>query len=243
MSKQLDFTYIDPRLLRKNAWNPNQLTAEATEKLKRSIELNGHIRPILVRELDDNALEIVGGEHRCDLSIELGHDEVPILNLGKINDAEAKRILLLDNSRYGEDEVGKLSLLLEDIGTPEELAQYMTYSEEDLASLMHSDVEMTIEDLDELDELDFINEEDDIPAPAGKTHQTMKFKVDIENAEAVSDAINRIKREQGFEDSDAQVSAGDALMWLVRDYIETPDPEDTLDSDIDELLLEGFDNE
>ncbi|GAL22967.1 hypothetical protein JCM19235_1268 [Vibrio maritimus] len=236
MSRNLHFSYEDPRTLKKNTWNPNELTAEAEAKLRKSLEENGHVRPILVRELEDGSLEIVGGEHRNDLSIELGYDEVPVLNLGKISDTQAKKALLLDNSRYGEDEVGKLSALLEEIGTPEELATYMTYTEDDLATLMTSDIETDLGELDELDELSYIDEEDDAPAPTRdlKTHQTMKFKVDVENADMVKESIEHIIKNQGIDDSDALVKSGDALTWLVRDYRER----NGLDADTDDMELE-----
>ena len=241
MSKSLQFSNVDPRVLVKNSWNPNEVSAEGMLKLRKSIEENGHIRPILVREIEDGALEIVGGEHRCDISIELGHETVPIINLGPIDDTQAKKILLLDNSRYGEDEVGKLSAILEGLGSPEELASYMTYTEDDLATLMTSDIEADLEGLDSLDDLDYIDDDDDetvAPAPAVKTHQTMKMKVDVENAETVSDTLEKIIREQGIEDSDAMVRSGEALTWLVRFYRDhTIGTFADADSESDEDLL------
>lgn len=223
MRESLHFSYEDPRSLKKNTWNPNEVSAEGMMKLKKSIELHGHIKPILIRELEDGTKEIVGGEHRVDVSIELGHDAVPVVNLGRISDEMAKKALLLDNSRYGEDEVGRLSALLEDLGEGSaELASYMTYTEDDLATLMTSDIEASLEELEGLDELSYIGEEDDEPEVATtkelRTHQSMKFKVDVENAETVSDTIERIIREQGIEDSDAMVRSGEALTWLIRRY-------------------------
>ncbi|EPE2648717.1 ParB/RepB/Spo0J family partition protein [Vibrio fluvialis] len=223
MRESLQFSYEDPRSLKKNSWNPNEVSAEGMMKLKKSIEKNGHIKPILVRELEDGTKEIVGGEHRVDVSIELGHETVPVINLGKISDELAKKALLLDNSRYGEDEVGKLSSLLEDLGEDSaELASYLTYTEDDLATLMSSDLEAELKGLDELDDLTYIDEEDseEVASPVRelRTHQTMKFKVDVENAEMVSETIDRIIREQGIEDSDAMVRSGEALTWLVRRY-------------------------
>lgn len=253
MSKELKFLSVDPSVLKKNSWNPNEVSAEGMMKLRRSIEKNGHIRPILVRELEDDSLEIIGGEHRVEISIDLGHESVPVLNLGKIDDKKAKEILLLDNSRYGEDEVGKLSALLEDIGTAEELSQYLTYSEDDLASLMSSDIDMDLGGLDELDELDDYVDDDDEPAPAKelKTHQTMKFKVDVENAETVSETIDRIVKEQGIDDSDVQVRSGEALMWLVRYYRDASigeySEDEELTASVEEMLsldeqIEGLDD-
>lgn len=219
---KLRFTYEDPSVLAKNTWNPNEMSPEAEAKLRNSLELNGHIRPILVRELEDGSLEIVGGAHRRDISIELGHKSVPVLNLGRISDEQAKKALLLDNSRYGEDEAGKLSALLSDIGEADDLVEWLNMDFEDLQTLMSADAELEA-DLDLLDELDDMGEdhaEADVPAREVQTHQTMKFKIPVEDAEFVADVLEGIMSAQKIADSDSLVRSGEALMWLARDYVQ-----------------------
>ena len=44
MSNELNFTYLDPRVLIKNSWNPNKMSPEAESKLRNSIQKNGHIK-------------------------------------------------------------------------------------------------------------------------------------------------------------------------------------------------------
>ena len=240
LSNELNFTYLDPRVLIKNSWNPNKMSPEAESKLRNSIQKNGHIKPILVRELDDGQLEIVGGEHRVDVSIDLGMDSVPVLNLGRISDEQAKKALLIDNSRYGEDEATMLAALLEDIGTADDLAEWTTYNMDELNTLLGS-TKAAEDDLSYLDELSELGEEDDEPLPTAlpdvQTHQVMKFKVPVEDAHTVKDIIDGIAKAQKLDDSDSAVRSGDALLWLIRDYqsrlgIETTSPvEDVLDDD------------
>lgn len=219
MQGALKLTYEDPRSLRKNTWNPNKMSPEAESKLRNSIQKNGHVKPVIVRELDDGTLEIVGGEHRVDVSVDLGLETIPVVNLGKISDEQAKKALLIDNSRYGEDDAASLSALLEDIGTADELAEWTTYTSDDLAVLLNTS---SSDDLSYLDELNGLDDEDgELPAvavPEVQTHQTMKFKVPAEDAHTIKDVIDSITKVQKLEDSDSAVRAGDALLWLIRDY-------------------------
>lgn len=235
MSRELKLTYEDPRVLVKNKWNPNKMSPEAESKLRNSIQKNGHVKPILVRELEDGSLEIVGGEHRVDVSIDLGLDRVPVVNLGQISDEEAKKALLIDNSRYGEDDAATLSALLEDIGSADELAEWTTYTTEQLKTLIGT-IEAEDDEMSILDELASLEETDDEPLPAAvpeiQTHQTMKFKVPVEDAHIIKDFIDGIAKVQKLDDSDSAVRAGDALLWLVRDYkLRTSDVEDEDDTE------------
>lgn len=219
MTNKLNFAYINPRVLVKNTWNPNKMSPEAESKLRNSIQQNGHVKPIMVRELDDGTLEIVGGEHRVDVSIDLGLDVVPVINLGKISDESAKKALLIDNSRYGEDEASLLSSLLEDIGTADDLAEWTTYTADELTTLLGS-ASTAAEDLSYLDELSVLDDEE-LPvaaAPVAQTHQAMKFKVPAEDAHTVKDFMDSISRAQKLDDSDSAIRAGDALMWVIREY-------------------------
>lgn len=247
MNQEMRFSYEDPRGLKKNNWNPNQLSAESEAKLRKSIEENGILRPVVVRELEDGSLEIVGGVHRNDIFIEKGFEKVPVLNLGRVDDKTAKKALLLDNARYGEDDPTKLADLLSDVGTAKEIEQWLNMDLDDLETLiglgsLEADELDLLDDLGDLEELD--DEEIEIaPAKDLKTHQIMKFKVPVENAEMVKGVIDRIIKEQGIEDSDAGVKAGESLVWLAREYDlsaaeETHEEAEALSLDIESLMSE-----
>ncbi|MDD9227933.1 ParB N-terminal domain-containing protein [Aeromonas dhakensis] len=224
MSKEkLKFTFEDPRHLVKNKWNPNKMSPEEEAKLRNSLQKHGHVRPILVRTLEDGTLEIVGGEHRVEVSIDLGMTEVPVINLGQISDEDAKRALMIDNSRYGHDDAGLLSELLTGLGSADELAEWMNMGVDELGALLGASESPEEADLlGALDDLDAMDEEP-LAAPVREiqTHQAMKYKVPVEDSEFVKDTIERIIKEQGITDSDSAIRAGEALLWLCRNYEES----------------------
>ncbi|MFK8774512.1 ParB/RepB/Spo0J family partition protein [Aeromonas caviae] len=223
MSKEkLKFTFEDPRLLVKNKWNPNKMSPEDEAKLRNSLQKHGHVRPILVRTLEDGTMEIVGGEHRVEVSIDLGMTEVPVINLGKISDEDAKRALMIDNSRYGHDDAGLLSELLTGLGTADELAEWMNMGVDELGALLGASE--TPDEVDLLGALDDLESIDDEPLPPAtrelKTHHPMKFKVPVEDHEFIKETIEQVIKEQGIEDSDSSIRAGEALLWLCRQHAD-----------------------
>lgn len=202
---------VDPRDLKPNPWNTNVVNPENMLKLATSLERFGWVRPILTRSLPDGSLEILGGEHRAETAISLGHETVPVIILDGIDDRRAKEIGLIDNARYGADDATGLASLLEELGGHDVVA-YLPFSDEELATLT------TTIDID-LDSLGFEKPEaepDDKRPP--KTHTVMRFKVPIEDADDVANLISRIQSEQGFTESDSLTNAGDALTWLSDSY-------------------------
>lgn len=203
----------DPRSLRPNPWNTNVVTPENEAKIDASLKRLGMFKPVIVRELADGTLEILGGEHRKDSAIRIGMGEVPIINLGSISDKKAKEIGLVDNGRYGNDDTLQLAQLLEELGTAEEMASFMPYSDGDLASIFAS-TNIALDDLDLPD--------DDDAAPmlpkerAVQTHQIMRFKVPSGDVATISDLIEKTMKQQGFTDEDSLANAGNALVHIFQ---------------------------
>ena len=207
----MQFQKIDPNKLSANPWNTNQLTPEAKLKLEESIQLLGMFKPVVVRELEDGQLQILGGEHRAEIAIELGITEIPIVNLGKITEDNAKRIGLVDNARYGYDDSALLGELLKELGNPTDLASFLPFN------IKEFDRMLAVAEID-LDDIGF--EDDDAPAietiaKAPKTHTLIRFRVPIADQPMVETVIKTIIEKQGFVDSDSMVQAGDALVWLI----------------------------
>lgn len=202
---------VNPEILVPNKWNTNVVSPENEEKLDASLKRFGVFKPVIVRELIDGTLQIIGGEHRAQSAIRLGYKSVPIVNLGMISDQKAKEISLVDNDRFGEDDSLKLAEL---IGTldPAELSSFTTFSDADLDSLFtNSSIA-----LDELDALSMPTEDIDLPQEKTiQTHQIMRFKVPIKDVDAVTQKIERTIKVQGFDDSDSLTNAGDALVHLL----------------------------
>lgn len=204
-------TEIDPRQLQPNPWNTNVVSPDNEAKLDESLRRLSMFKPVLVRELDDGTLQILGGAHRVQSAIRLGLKTVPIWNLGRIDDKKAKEISLVDNGRYGADDAIALAELLEELGHADELASFLPYSDTELEALFSS----TNIDLDKLADAEIEDEPEPKPAKAPQTHTMMRFKVPIEDAERISDIFESIMNRQKFTESDALTNAGDALVWLV----------------------------
>jgi ParB/RepB/Spo0J family partition protein len=117
----LQLIEVDTSKVRPNPFNPNRQVSEIFEREKRSILRHGFIDPITVREAADGAFEIVDGEHRWRAARELTSTgaaalgRLPAVNLGKISDDDAKRLVILFNELRGEPDPAKLALVLKDL--------------------------------------------------------------------------------------------------------------------------------
>ena len=207
----------DPQKLLPNPWNTNHFAPDIEKKLDASIQKNGMFKAIVVRELPTGELQILGGEHRAQSAVRVGLTEVPVSNLGQISDKQAKEISVLDNTRYGHDDSAQLAKLLEEIGSMEDLSAILPYTDAEMNDIFSS----SSIDLDLLDLLggDEGKELDESPPPAPKnaqTHQTMRFRVPVEDVEEASAKLEKIMKLQGFDDKDSLTNAGDALIYLLK---------------------------
>lgn len=205
---------LDPSMLRANGWNTNFVSPDNQEKLDHAIERFGFFKPIIVREVGAD-YEIIGGEHRWQSALRLKMKSVPVMNLGPIDEQTAKEISLADNARYGADDTIGLAELLAEIGDPDEIQQYLPYTETEIQSIFSS-VDIALEDLDIDTELEASTKEPEpAAAKAPKTHTIMRFKVPITDAERLTELLTKTQKRQGFTLADEMTNAGDALVHLL----------------------------
>lgn len=210
---QIKMGEVDVSRLRPNPWNTNSVSPENELKLKASVERLGVFKPVIVRELDDGSLEILGGEHRWMTARELGHSTIPVVNLGVISDDRAKEIGLVDNGRYGEDDTLALAELLRGIDSSADIMAILPYNDDELSAIFSS-TSIALDDLDKHDE-----DLPDLSSPLSKplkTHQIMRFKVPVEDAEWVQKLVESTMNSQGFIEDDAMSNAGNALVHLLK---------------------------
>ena len=215
---KLQIKYGNPSDLKENPWNPNVMDSLNEEKLKGSLTQLGMVDVIKCRELDDGSLQILSGQHRNRIAIQNG-DEVPILNLGKMTDAKAKKISLISNEQYGENDLDLMSKMFKEAGfSEEEIVSISTLDSSEFSDIFaHESAVLNFDDLDfDQDlELDDDTVELQADATATKTHQIMRFKVSIEDAPKIIDFISDIRREQDFTGSDELTNSGDALVYAL----------------------------
>lgn len=186
------------------------MDAEAEQKLDASLKRLGVFKPIIVRETK-SGLEIIGGHHRWESAKRIGVEEVPIVNLGEVDDTRAKEIGLADNGRWGHDDAGLLAEVLNDLETSE-LTDFLPFSSKDFDAIFTAS-EVNLDDLDLDDDDDIDLNPDDTKAPP--THTIMRFKVPVLDAELLSARLKQVMKDQDFNDSDSLTNAGDALIHLL----------------------------
>lgn len=99
-----------------NNWNPKD-NDRAFNRVKKSVEINGMMMPVFVRETDDG-FELVDGNQRVRAAEELGYSEIYAYNLGKISDEEAKQLVLYMQVQVPFDSIllAPLAVKLEAVG-------------------------------------------------------------------------------------------------------------------------------
>ena len=219
-AKNIKFQWVSPESLKNNPWNTNVVSLENEEKIEESIERFDLYKPIIVRTLENGSFEIIGGQHRNAAAIRKGVEKVPIANLGMISDTRAKEISLVDNARYGVDDALQLSNLLQNLDTANELSDFLPYTGEEFEQMISVD-SIDLDDLNiDMDEQEDEDEPVHSPTVTIQTHQIMRFKVPIEDAQNVTDCIDSIIKNQSFTDSDSLTNAGDALVYLISKFSE-----------------------
>lgn len=151
---KVGYTILPVTKLIKASWNYKYNDAVLMQKLKENIKENGQIENMIVREISPDVFEVVNGNHRLDILLDLKIKQAHCFNLGKISDNKAKRIAIETNETKFPVDSMKLSDILKNLikeYSIEELAITMPYSATELESLMKVDVEVK--------DLDFSNDE------------------------------------------------------------------------------------
>lgn len=119
-------------------WNYKTNDEALEKKLTENLKRNGQIENIIVRELDTGYLETCNGNHRVKVMRAMGTPEVYCYNLGKISDAQARRIAIETNETKFETDNIRLAEIIKEITDEyadlEDLSQTMPYSPEELTN-------------------------------------------------------------------------------------------------------------
>lgn len=218
----MKFEEMDPRRIEPSPWNANVVSHENEEKLRASIERHGMFKPVIVRIVpadqgEHPSIQCIGGWHRCEQAIELGYETVPVVNLGVISDERAKEISLADNARYGIDDTLKLSRLLAELDASV-VEHIMPWTTRDIDALTAS-IAVNIDDLDLDPDIDLSADDDGSgEAPntkVAKTHQLIKFRVPIADAQRISALVKETMQSEGFTAEDDLTNAGEALAFIM----------------------------
>lgn len=172
-----------------NPWNPKTHDPQQRDfrKVVKSLRENGLRLPIVVREIDDG-YQVLDGEQRWRASLEIGLDEVPIYNEGKIDDGKAKSLTIWYQQQVPFDEILEAALAVqlhnEDVPLP--------YDEAELNRMR------------ELVEFDASHAYEDTEVPLPNPTRSLAFELEEEQYRMVRDALNQARNDVGY-DNDAAV--------------------------------------
>lgn len=187
---------VNPFSLIPNPWNTNRVDRENFDKLKKSLQSLGSFKPIVVREMEDGTLQILGGYHRNEAAKELGFETVPIFNIGNVDDARAKEISLVDNARYGQDDTEALAKLLDELDT-------------ELLDDIMPEGPVVLPDMEDL--TNELAEELARERDAEETHKSLKFRLEIEKAEEIEAILSKIAFDKDLKYADGYSNYSEAL--------------------------------
>lgn len=128
--------WVDIDLIEPNPWNPNRMSDDMLEKEIESVHRFGFIDPVTCRRLGD-VFQLIDGEHRWSVAKShsgacvsdgkggytdhVGMRQLPVSDLGVVEDHIAKQMTIVLNETRGEAEPKKMGLVLIDLIAAEPL--------------------------------------------------------------------------------------------------------------------------
>lgn len=133
---------IPIELIRPNDWNYNTQTEQTFAKLLNSIRRFGFVEPLIVRRVPkQEGYELINGEHRFNAARELRLAELPIIDLGELDDAQAKQLAIILNELGGSPDEVRLADLLREINvdvTAADMTAVLPYGQRELDMMLQS---------------------------------------------------------------------------------------------------------
>ena len=137
--------------IREAPWNPNYLDQEIHRRLRHSIERFDMVNPLVVRQINPDLYETIGGAQRLAVLKEMGVITVAVVVV-RADDAEARLLGQALNRIHGDDDLGMRAQLIREVlesqseqevlallpETAESLASLVSLGQEDMAAYLQA---------------------------------------------------------------------------------------------------------
>lgn len=178
-----------------NAWNPNVQSDFIYEKELASIRKFGFVDPLIVSEFGYDQFLIIDGYHRYKAGAELGYTELPCWNLGIVDEADAREMTVVLNETRGEPNQDRLRELIQDLiarrGSDQPVRDIMPFSRERFDEI----IGRRSIDWGALEE-----RREQLQQETGERRwKELIYRMPIDAAKVVEDAIDKVREEEGFE--------------------------------------------
>jgi ParB-like chromosome segregation protein Spo0J len=196
--------------LEPNPWNPNRMSDELFAKEMASIKRWGMVSPIIVRTLPGGKFQIIDGEQRWRAAQRLGMREVPIWDVGRMADADAKQLTIVLNELHGTYDPARMGPLLRDLltsETTESLLEVLPWEKAEFAKLA------------ELEPFDWPALDAEVMQQDGRQWVERIYRLPLKAAKVVDEAMSEAKS-QLDDGTDWQ-----ALEVLANAFLQNNQPE------------------
>jgi ParB/RepB/Spo0J family partition protein len=142
----MEYIKINPKEIKENKYNPNEMTDSIMEHLVKEIKRIGFLQPILINK---NKV-IIDGEHRWKAAKEVGLKEIPCIQVD-MDEKDAKLTTVNMNQIKGEINPVKFAELLKSLDTDfnsKELSDLLNISEMEIEQY---DMLIDLADLEDID--------------------------------------------------------------------------------------------
>ena len=145
----MEITDLPVEQIQEAPWNPNALDEGMRHRLRRSIERFDLVTPLVVRQLEPDLYETIGGAQRRAVLMEMGVTTVPVV-IVEVDDAGARLLSQALNRICGDDDLGMRAQMIREVletrsqdevltllpETAESLASLVALGQEDIASYL-----------------------------------------------------------------------------------------------------------
>jgi len=125
-------------------YNPRKISEKDLASLKRSLEKFGFIQPVVINK----DFTVISGHQRIKAWKELGHDDVPTIQLS-VSKNEEKALNLAMNKIGGEWDIDKLYTVMNDLRITDEL-EFTGFDEKEVSKILDQFLEEDEETVDEI---------------------------------------------------------------------------------------------
>ncbi len=206
----MKFIEVPTQSLRRAAWNPNEMDASMRARLERSIDFFGLRVPLVVRRLDHEIYEVIGGIQRLGILVDSGQETAQCVEV-ELDDSESRLLSQALNQVHGEDDLGLRAELVRNL--------LQTLPEAQIISVLPE----TVESLRALSALG--QQEVAAQLSAWNRAQSAKLKhlqvqLTAQQLEVVEDALERVIPEARKRQGDSPNLRGTAIYLICEAYLE-----------------------
>ena len=180
--------------LKKPEKNVRTHTEDQIKEFKRSVQMFGQIRPIVI---DENNV-MLAGNGLYDTLVELGYKEADCYVVVGLSEAEKKKLMIADNKIFdlGANDIDAFDSIIKELGTDLDIPGY----DSEMLS-------MFVDDLLALDEEDPIDEEEDSPS---SDEQEIEADVEADEEDAIQPTNHKSKPGQVYQLGRHRLMCGDS---------------------------------